>query len=140
MKIQIIDSMKFSKEMLKPRKELGQLGHIVNVPIGMYEYLRDSLLVDNFEENLKFCIENDITRKNFQQVVVADVVLVVNHKRNNIEDSIGISALIEMSIAHLFKKEIFLLDDSPSYQEHPWAQKVAMLRPIVLKGDLQKIK
>lgn len=140
MKIQIIGSMKFTKEMVELQQDLQQLGHEANVPIGADEHLRNTVLINNLAEDLKFCIKNDIMRRNFHEVASADAVLVVNHRRNNIDGFIGISALMEMGIAYFLNKKIFLLNDFPSFEEHRGAQEVAIMQPTLLKGDLKKIK
>jgi hypothetical protein len=139
MKIMIIGSMKFAKEMIKLQKELVEIGHNAQIPDGTESHLRDSNFVEDLDSNLAWCLENDIMRKNFKNVANAEAVLVVNHKRNEIDGFIGISALMEMGVAHYLDKKIFLLNDLPDHNKHRWAQEARMTRPVILNGNLKNI-
>ena len=140
MKIMLVGSMKFVKEMVKIKKELKENGHEVLTPVGIVPHLRDESFVDDLDRNLTFCINNDIMRKNFKEVSKADAVLVVNNTRNNIDGYIGASALLEMGIAYYLRKKIFLLNNIPNYNNVRWAHEVAIMQPVIIKGDLKKIK
>ena len=139
MKIAIIGSMKFVEDMVKIKKQLHEMGHDALVPIGTDPFLKDKTLSDNLDEDLEFCITHDIMRKNFQQVADCDAVLVLNYKRNGIEGYIGVSALMEMGVAHYLKKKIFLINHTPDYKDARWAHEVAIMQPTIIKGDLTKI-
>ena len=139
MKIMIIGSMKFAEDMVKIKRQLDELGHEASIPVGTEPHLKDKDFVDNLDDNLEFCITNDIMRKNFQKVADNDAVLVLNYKRNNVEGYIGISALLEMGVAHYLRKKIFLIQHTPSFDDARWAHEVAIMQPTVIKGDLTKI-
>jgi len=136
----IIGSMAFAKDMVLVQKELQELGHEVSIPVGTQPHLKDETFVDSLEANLQFCISEDVMRKNFTEVTNHDAVLVLNHKRNNIDGYIGISALLEMGIAHFHGKKIFLLHTPPDYNEVRWAHEVAIMQPVIINEDLSKIK
>lgn len=140
MKIMIIGSMAFAKDMVKVQKELQKLGHTASIPVGAEPHLKDETFVDSLEQNLQFCIQEDIMRKNFKEVTSNDAVLVLNKKRNGLDGYIGVSALLEMGIAHFHGKKIFLYDTPPDYHEVRWAHEVAIMQPGILNGDLSKIK
>jgi len=136
----IIGSMAFAKDMVLVQKELQELGHEVSIPVGTQPHLKDETFVDSLEENLQFCIREDVMRRNFKEVTNQDGVLVLNHKRNDIDGYIGISALLEMGIAHFHGKKIFLYNTPPDYNQVRWAHEVAIMQPVILHGDLTKIK
>lgn len=140
MKILIIGSMKFAKEMVKVKEELNKLGHTASIPFGTEPHLTDKNFVENLEDNLKFCIKNDVMRENFREVERNDAVLVLNKKRNEISGYIGVSALMEMAIAHFLGKKIFLFLPTPHFNDARWAHEVAIMQPTVIKRDLKKIK
>lgn len=140
MKIAIIGSMKFAKDMVKLKNELDKLGHQSSIPVGTEPHLKDKDFVENLEQNLKFCIENNVMRDNFFHVAKHDAVLVLNKRRSGIDGYIGISALLEMGIAHYHKKKIFLMYPTPHYKDARWAHEVAIMQPVILNGDLSKIK
>ncbi|HWY79064.1 MAG TPA: hypothetical protein VNW29_01775 [Candidatus Sulfotelmatobacter sp.] len=139
MKIAIIGSMKFASEMVQIQKQLQKLGYTAVVPLGTENHLRDKTFVDNLESNLEWCITNDIMRKNFHQVADCDAVLVLNYKRNGIEGYIGVSALLEMGVAHYLGKKIFLMQKTPDYKDVRWAHEVAIMEHTIITGDLTKI-
>lgn len=140
MKIMIIGSMAFAKNMIDAQRELNKLGHKAQVPVGIEDHLQDGDFVDKLDENLRYCLENDVVRKCFQQVADSDAVLVMNKKRNNINGYIGVSALMELGIAYFVRKKIFLMNDIPHYNDARWAHEVTIMHPVVINGDLSKIK
>lgn len=136
----IIGSMKFAQEMVKIKKELDKLGHNAFIPIGTKPHLEDKGFVENLDGNLEYCITHDVMRRNFQQVSDCDAVLVLNYRRSGVEGYIGVSALLEMGVAHFLKKKIFLMQKTPHYKKERWAHEVAIMQPIIINGDLTKIK
>lgn len=140
MKIMILGSMKFVQKMVKIKKELYKLGHNTLLPTGIKPHLEDSEFVENLDGNMEYCITNGVMRKNFQRVADSDAVLVLNYKRNGMEGYIGVSALLEMGVAHYLKKKIFLMHKTPHYKKERWAHEVAIMQPTILDGDLRKIK
>jgi hypothetical protein len=140
MKIAIIGSMKFAHDMVQIKKELDALGHEAVIPVGTGPHLTDGDFVEDLEANLKFCIEEDVMRENFRQVAQNDAVLVLNKRRNDMDGYIGISALLEMGIAHYLGKKIFLYNPTPHFSEVRWAHEVAIMQPTVISGDLSKIQ
>lgn len=140
MRIMIVGSMKFVRDMPKIKRELTKLGHKVILPVGIRPHLKDSDFVENLEGNMVFCIKNDVMRRNFKLVAKSDAVLVLNYKRNNMDGYIGISVLLEMGIAHFLRKKIFLMQKVPDYKKVRWAHEVAIMNPTILNGDFSAIK
>lgn len=139
MKIMICGSMAFVHDMVKTKKELDRLGHRAFIPEGSKPHLKDKDFVENLSDNLQFCIDNNVMKRNFDLVASSDAILVLNKKRNNIDGYIGIFALMEMAVAYHLNKKIFLFNDIPHHDEHRWAQEVRIMQPIILNGDLTKI-
>lgn len=134
--------MAFVRDMVSLKKELGKLGHEASVPYATEPHLKDSSFVENLEDNLKYCIEHDVMRENFREVSRHDAVLVLNKKRNNVDGYIGISALMEMAIAHFLDKKIFLYNPTPHFKGAKgarWAHEVAIMQPQIIHGKLRKI-
>lgn len=139
MKILLIGSMAFVKDMVELREALKKMGHDASIPVGSEPHIEDNSFVDNLEDNLEFCIKHGIMKKNFDEVARQDAVLVVNKPRNNVNGYIGTSALLEMGIAHYLGKKIFVLNELPHYRNHRWAHEVAIMQPVVINNDLRKI-
>lgn len=139
MNIMICGSMTFAHDMTDLQKKLEKLGHKVFPPIGMEPHLADPTFPDNLEDDLKFCIENDVMRRNFKQLAEQDAVLIFNKKKNGVEGYMGVSTLMEAGIAHFLNKKIFILYKIPHFNEHRWAHEVSIMQPIFLEGDLTRI-
>jgi len=135
----ICGSMAFVHDIVSTKKELDRLGHKAYIPIGSEPHLTDKSFVENLEDNLRFCINNNIMKRNFDLVAKNDAILVLNKKRKGVNGYIGISVLMEMAVAHHLNKKIFLLNDIPHHSKQRWAQEVGILQPIILNGDLTKI-
>lgn len=135
----IIGSMAFAEEMVKTKKELEELGYEVQVPHGIEDHLADQDFVEKLDDNLEYCIKNDVMKKCFDQVANSDAVLVLNLKRNGIDGYIGVSALMEIGLAYHLNKKIFLLNNIPAFKDQRWAHEVSIMQPIVIDGNLSKI-
>lgn len=140
MKIFISGSMAFAKDMVKIRKELEDLGHTVELPFETELHLDKPEFVDSLEDNLQYCIDNDVIRKSFESVASADAIVVLNLHRKGISGYIGTSTLQEIGIAYFLKKKIFLYNSVPHFNEVRWAHEIAIMQPTILKGDLSLIK
>lgn len=132
--------MSFLHDMLKIKKELDKLGHQASIPYGTEPHFKDRTFVNNLEKNFQFCIKNNVMKKNFDLVAENDAVLVLNHKKNGVDGYIGVSALMEMAIAHHFNKKIFILNKIPHFNQVRWAHEVAIMQPVIIDGDFDKIK
>lgn len=140
MKLMIIGSMAFSHDMVSLQQKLNKLGHDAQVPHGIEPHLEDETFVDNLEGNSQFVIENNIMKRCFDQVAESDGVVVLNKKRNGMDGYIGISALMEMAIAHHLNKKIYIIYPIPSFDEARWAQEVTNMQPIIVNENLELIK
>ncbi len=140
MRIMVIGSMSFIKDMIKIKKDLDKLGHKASIPLGTEPHQKDSSFVDNLEENLEFCIKNNVMKRNFDLVAQSDAVLVLNHKKNGVDGYIGVSVLMEIAIAHHLNKKIFIFNAIPHFRDKRWAHEVAIMQPIIINNDLTKIK
>lgn len=132
--------MSFINDIIKTKKELDKLGHKASIPCGTKPHQKDSSFVDNLEDNMEFCIKNNVMKRNFDLVAKNDAVLVLNHKKNGVEGYIGVSVLMEMAVAHHLNKKIFILNNIPHFSNARWAHEVSIMQPMFLKGDFGKIK
>lgn len=140
MKIMILGSMAFIKDIVNVKKQLDNLGHTALIPHGTEPHLIDNKFVEKLGDNLEYCIKNNIMKKNFDMVEQSDAILVLNPKRNSTEGYIGVSVLMEMAVAHHLNKNIFIFNDIPHYDKARWAQEVMIMQPIFINRDLTQIK
>lgn len=140
MKIMILGSMSFIRNIIETKKRLNKLGHKASIPVGTEPHQKDKSYVDKLEDNMKYCIENDVMKRNFDMVSKNDAILVINQKKNSVDGYLGVSVLMEMAVAHHLNKKIFLLNKTPHFRNVRWAHEVAIMNPVILNGDLSKIK
>ena len=140
MKIYICGSLTFSKEMIKIGKELGKLGHKVQIPTDAKLVVSGKHNHDDLDADFKHCLKSDIMRIHMEFAKKCDAILCLNYDKNNIHGYIGAATLIEIGIDYLNRRKIFLWQNFPDCQEQRWAHEVKTMQPIIINGDLSKIK
>ena len=74
----------------------------------------------------------------FKEIEKGDMLLVVNNKKHSIDGYIGPNVLMEMALAFYLDMPIYVLNPIPS--NSPFIEELDAMQPIVLDGDLRKIK
>ncbi len=140
MKIMICGSMTFANEMIEAQKKLKETGHDAEIPCDTEEHVNDPNFTDDLENDYKHCVKNRIMERCFEKVAENDAILVLNYPKNNIEGYVGTATLMEIALARHFGKKIFILNNLPHHSKARWAHEVRILQPIILEGDLRRIK
>jgi len=122
--------MTFEKEILETQKELVKLGHIVEMP-----YFTEKLIGKDAHDELKF--EKDLIKHYFKEIKKSDAALILNLEKNEIKNYIGGNTFLEMSFAYVLEKKIFLYNPIPKMS---YTSEIQAMRPIIINGDLSKIK
>jgi len=141
--ITICSSASFYKQVLEAEIVLKRAGFSVSVPLTANTMKRSG---DFRVETYKTWFKNPknykrktfFTKHHFNKIMKGEAILVLNYEKNGIRGYIGGAVLCEMAIAFHFKKRIYVLnpiDESCSYKEE-----ILAMNPIILKGDLSKIK
>jgi len=135
MKIAVIGSCDFVKQMKEISDALSKRGHEVLLPTPLItekqyaeEKGREQLLKD----------KAFFTKKHCKKIENSDALLVVNPKKNDIEGYIGSNTLIEMAVAFHFDKPIFFLHNFD--ESHPHYEELVGINAIILNGNLDLIK
>lgn len=136
MKITICSSMYFAKKILEAQKALNELGHECLMP----HTTKQCLINPNLNMDFEFCVENNCMMDHYGKINESDAVLVLNYPKNDINGYIGGAVLMEMAIAKFLGKKIFLLHDLPDEEIVRYAFEIKLTKPIILNGDLTKIK
>lgn len=76
----------------------------------------------------------------FKKIENSDAILVINNCKNEINGYIGGAVLSEMAIAKYLGKKIFVLNNLPSVEEIRYIFEITLMQPIILEGNLEKIK
>lgn len=137
MKIGIIGSMQFTEKMLEIRDQLSQMGHKAFVTD-----LHAALVGKNDEEKERIKLHQkhnlDAIREFWRAMQGADAVLVLNYDKKGIKNYIGGNTLMEIGFAHVLNQKIFLLNPIPEIEFYK--SEIEAVRPIIINGDLSKVK
>lgn len=140
--ITICSSAAFYKEVLGVQKELQNMGFTVLVPKTANLMKRNN----DFEVShykTWFGNKDDYKKKktlmegHFKKVLKADAILVVNSKKNGVDGYIGGNVLLEMFLAKIHKKPIYILNDLG--KNLPLEEEILGLFPTSLHGEIDKI-
>jgi nucleoside 2-deoxyribosyltransferase len=123
----------FFDRLYELKEELEKLGHEVILP-SMED--KHALKITYGEEYFSK-LHSKFIREHFDKINESDAILVANFDKNNIRDYIGGNVLLEMGKAFDRGIPIFLLNDVP---EISYREEILAMRPIVLNGDLSKLK
>ena len=137
MKIVICGSMTSSREMLEIGNRLREFNHEVVLPDFTEEYAKLSSQGEMHKESAKNKIEHDLIRGYFEEIKKSDAILVCNFDKNGVKNYIGGNTFLEMGFAHVLRKKIFLLNPIP---ESSYRDELVAMQPVILDGDLEKIK
>ena len=137
MKIGIIGSMQFTDKMLEVREKLRELGHdafVTDSHKAMIGKTDDE--IEKIKLHQKYNM--DAIRKFWRMMQGADAVLVLNLDKNGIKNYVGGNTLMEIGFAYVLNQKIFMLNPIP---EMPYCKtEIEAVKPIILNGDLRKIK
>ncbi|HSX30811.1 MAG TPA: nucleoside 2-deoxyribosyltransferase [Candidatus Saccharimonadales bacterium] len=78
-----------------------------------------------------------VMHEHFDEIKVADAILVVNDEKHGQANYIGPNVLMEMGLAFALGKPIYLLNKVP--EQSPWLEEIRGLQPEVLRGNLHAI-
>ena len=143
MKIAICASLDFTNEIIDIAKQLTEQGHEVIIPKTSEMVLNKEVTIEKIlEEKENGEISERAIRQNsiryyFEIIKKVDAILVLNFNKKGIKDYIGGNVFLEMGFAHVLDKKIFLLNEIPNM---PYKDEIRTMQPIVLSGDLTKIR
>ena len=141
--ISLLSSIRFYQKLIETKNQLEKLGFQTIVP-------PLSLMMEK-ENNYdpKFFLKTyyqgsvadnkaDIVMDNFKRLSAADLVLVINQTKNNIEGYIGGNVLMEIGLAFYLDKKVYLLN--PTSEKLSYFDEITALCEPSIAGDLGRIK
>ena len=141
MKIYVLGSTSFMKEMVDATKELCVLGHDGWIHPHYEAFVRGEKPehVARWQNGERAALkrENNYFREHYKNILESEAVLIVNLEKRGIENYIGGNVLMEMGQAYVNDKKIFFLNGMPlglSYMDE-----IEAMDPICLQGDLRNI-
>ena len=128
--------MVFSEKMLEIQKELGKKYDVI------VSKFAEQYAGNSEKEKERMTIQhknnNDAMREFCEKIKESDAVLELNYDRKGINNYIGGNTLIEIGYAHILHKKIFLLNPIPEIEFYK--SEIEAVRPVILNGDISKIK
>jgi len=145
MKIVICASISFTHKIKGVSDELKKLGHKVEIPFYSEKILNGELSLEEYERikqkngdlELRKKAKEDLIKRYFKLIKDADAILVLNLDKNEIKNYIGGNTFLEMGFAYVLGKKIFLFNEIPDV---PYKDEIKAMNPIVIYGDISKIK
>lgn len=145
MKIVICSSVVFSDKIIEITEQLEKMGHEVGIPYITKMIREGKLTLEQFVKDKKAGgdikyrreINVDMIKRYFDLIKESDATLVLNQSKNDIQNYIGGSVLMEMGFAHVLDKPIYLWNDVPKMS---YSDEILDTKPLVINGDLTKIK
>ncbi len=136
MKILIICSKAFYKDIAPIKEKLEKMGHTIELPNSYYEPEAEKISWElGKEEHAKF--KAKMFRMSEERIGKMDAVLTLNFDKNGKKNYIGGATFIEIYEAFMKNKKIYLYNDIP---EGMLYDEIAGFSPIVIKGDLSLVK
>jgi len=145
MKIYVLGSSRFMKEMVECSVKLREMGYDGWIHPDYEAFVRgekkdivDRSFSGKRGEHAAIKRENNYLKVHYEHILSSDVILFVNAVKNGIKNYIGGDVLIEMGQAYVNGKPIFFLYDMP--EESSYLDEIEAMDPICLHGDLSNIK
>jgi len=139
MKITIVGSSIFAKQMVEYRDRLINLGHKVNLHEHYVAEAKGEMkdLIDRMRnEHAAVKIDYDYIRYHYDEIVNSDAILVLNFDKDGIKNYIGGNTLMEIGFAYVHHKKIFLLNPIPNMK---YRDEIEATQPVILNGNLNLI-
>jgi nucleoside 2-deoxyribosyltransferase len=143
MKIIICGSIQFTSKIKEVADFLTAQGHEVEIPLTSQRIISGELTLEEFQKENKTSeavsrkIKDDVIRRYFKLIDESDAVLILNLEKNGKPNYIGGNTFLEMGFAHVLHKPIYLYNDIPVVS---YADEIVAMQPILIRGDLLKIK
>jgi hypothetical protein len=144
MKIVICGSIDFTPKIKEVADALTERGHEVDIPLTSQRILNGELTMEEFKKEKQQNgdgafrkIKDDVIKRYYDLIKASDAILVLNLEKNGAANYIGGNTFLEIGFAHVLSKPIYLYNDIPSTS---YTDELVAMQPVVLNGDLLKIK
>ncbi len=140
MKITILGSVKFAKNLVEVYRELEKMGHQPMMHEKMFGIADGTAtaIIDGIEkDHAKLKRQEGFIKWWHNCIKSGDAVLVCNFDKKGIKNYIGGNVLMEIGFAHVNDKKVFLLNPMP--EEVSYTDELKVMVDVVLDGDLTKI-
>ena len=140
MKITIVGSIAFAKNMVELYHRLEEMGHrpqMLKHMFGIADGSETELISGIKEDHGKLKRQQNFIKRWHELIKSGDALLVCNMEKNGKRNYIGGNVLMEMGFAHVNDKKIFLYNDIPV--DSPFVDEIRAMVDVALGGDLKRI-
>jgi len=142
MKIYVLGSNSFVKEMVDCKDKLCELGYDGWIHPDYEAHVKGKVKAipethGKNGESADFKRAHDYINSHYKHILESDAILIVNLEKRGIQNYIGGNCLMEMGMAYVNKKKTFLLNGIPT--DVPYLDEIKAMDPICLFGDLKNI-
>ncbi len=142
MKIYVLGSSRFFKDMVEAKDKLRELGHDgwIHPDYEAFAKGEKHEILDRAFSGEYAAVkrENNYLKVHYKHILESDAILCVNVEKNGIKNYIGGNVLIEIGQAYVNNKKIFFMYGMP--KDLPYMDEIESMDPICLNGDLSKIQ
>jgi hypothetical protein len=143
MKIYVLGSNSFVKEMVQTKNDLRKLGLDAWIHQDYEDHVAGKKLAfvkadDKPGESAEFKKAHDYINQHYKHILESDAIIIVNLEKKGVKNYIGGNCLMEIGMAYVNKKKIFLSNDIPT--DSAYLDEIVAMDPICLYGDLNNIK
>ncbi len=143
MKIYVLGSNSFVKEMVDTKNKLIEIGLDAWIHQDYEDHVsgkKKAFVNANGipGENADFKKAHDYINQHYKHILESDAIIIVNLEKKGVKNYIGGNCLMEIGMAYVNKKKIFLSNDIPT--ESAYLDELIAMDPICLHGDLNNIK
>ena len=141
MRITVVGSVKFAKEIVDVYNKLKELGHdpvMHEEMFGMADGTAKQLIREAGEDHAAVKKKFDFIRAWHKIIESSDAILVCNFDQGEKKNHIGGNTFLEIGFAHVDNKKVFLLNPIPEHVEY--LDEIKAMADEVKNGDLTQIK
>ena len=136
MRIFVICSKAFYKNIPPIKEKLEEMGHTIELPNSYYELDDEKNACDlGSDEHTKF--KSKMLKMSSERMWRMDAVLTLNFDKDGKKNYIGGATFLELYEAFMQDKKIFLYNDIP---EGMLFDEISGFSPVVINGDLDLVK
>ncbi len=142
-KIYVLGSNSFVNEMVDSKNKLCELGYNGWIHQDYEDHVNgkvQAILEEGASqiETADFKRAHDYIRQHYKHILESDAILIVNLEKKGKKNYIGGNCLMEMGMAYVNDKKIFLSNDIPT--ESAYLEEIHAMDPICLFGDFKNIE
>ena len=90
-------------------------------------------------DGIRNITSHNAIREHYKKILQSDAILVTNYDKKGIVNYIGCNTFLEMGLAYVNNKKIFVLN-SPPTEGINYLEEILGMQPLILNGNLSQIR